>query len=92
MTQQVPNRVLGVDLNPSGAFPHPETGELLETKDEFIDAMNAIELRMSLMWIVRRKIREEFATRFDPYLPTRRKRSDKQELVVSCPRCGVAIE
>lgn len=73
-------------------FAHPETGELLDTKDEFIDAMNDVDLRMSPMWIVRRQLREEFASRFDPYLPMRRNRTDKQERVASCPRCGGDIE
>ena len=72
-------------------FVHPETGELLSTKDEFLDALNHIELRMSPMWIVRRQIREEFAKRFDPYLPARRNRSDKQERVALCPRCGGSV-
>lgn len=70
-------------------FPHPETGELLETKDDFISAMTHIDLRMSPLWIVRRKLREEFASRFDPYLPARRNRTDKQERVASCPAAGV---
>ena len=74
------------------AFPHPETGELLETKDQFIDAINEVELRMSPLWIVRRQIREAYADRFDPYLPARRNRTDKQARVASCPRCGGEIE
>lgn len=69
-------------------FAHPETGELLETKDQFVDAMNEIELRLSPMWIVRKKIREAFAERFDPYLPAKRNRTDKQDKVARCPRCG----
>jgi hypothetical protein len=74
------------------AFPHPETGELLSTKDEFIDAMNEVDLRMSPLWIVRRQLREEFSTRFDPYLPTRRSRTDKQARVARCPRCGGRLD
>lgn len=73
-------------------FVHPETGVVLETKDEFIDAMNEVELRMSPMWIVRRKIREAYAERFDPYLPSPRNRTDKQARVARCPRCGGDIE
>ena len=73
-------------------FPHPETGELLETKDEFLDAMNEVDFRMSPMWIVRRQLREEFARRFDPYLPARRSRTEKQERVARCPRCGGGVE
>jgi hypothetical protein len=73
-------------------FAHPETGEILETKDEFIDAMNDIELRMSPMWITRRKIREAFAERFEPTLPHPVYRTAKQERVARCPRCGGEIE
>jgi hypothetical protein len=73
-------------------FPHPETGELLETKDEFIDAMNEIDLRMSPMWLTRKQLREAFAERFDPYLPTPRNRTDKQARVARCPRCGGRLE
>lgn len=73
-------------------FVHPETGQVLETKDDFIDAINAVELRMSPMWILRRKIREAYAERFDPYLPVRRSRTEKQERVARCPRCGGDIQ
>ena len=73
-------------------FTHPETGELLETKDEFIDAMNEIELRLSPMWITRARIREAFAERFDPYLPVATRQTDKQQRVARCPRCGGSIE
>lgn len=73
-------------------FAHPETGELLETKDDFIEAMNDIELRMSPMWITRRKLREAFAERFDPTLPRPAYRSTTQEKVARCPRCGGRLE
>lgn len=73
-------------------FAHPETGEVLETKEEFLDALREIELRMSPMWVVRRRIREEYAERFDPYLPARRNRTDRQEKVARCPRCGGDVE
>lgn len=73
-------------------FAHPETGEILSTKDEFIEAMNEIELRMSPMWITRRKIREAYAERFEPTLPDRVYRTVTQEKVARCPRCGSGLE
>lgn len=76
----------------SETFVHPETGEVLSTKDEFLDAMNEIELRMSPMWIARRKLREAFAERFEPTLPHPAYRTDKQAKVALCPRCSGRLE
>lgn len=73
-------------------FTHPETGEILETKDEFIDAMNDVDLRMSPMWVLRRKLREAFTERFEPTLPSPVYRTVTQEKVARCPRCGVGLE
>lgn len=73
-------------------FAHPETGEVLETRDDFLEALNAIELRMSPMWVVRRKIREAFAERFEPTLPSPVYRTTTQEKVARCPRCGSRLE
>lgn len=73
-------------------FVHPETGEVLSTKEEFIDAMNDVELRMSPMWITRRKIREAYAERFEPTLPDRVYRTVTQAKVARCPRCGSGLE
>lgn len=72
-------------------FAHPETGEILATKDEFIDAMNEIELRMSPMWIVRRRLREAYADRFEPTLPSPVYRTVTQDKVARCPRCGSGL-
>ena len=73
-------------------FHHPETGEILTTKDEFLDAMNAIELRMSPMWITRRQLREAFADRFEPTLPSPVYRTVTQDKVARCPRCGSGLQ
>lgn len=74
------------------AFAHPETGEILETRDQFQDALTEIELRMSPMWIVRRQIREAYAERFDPTLPSPVYRTVTQEKVARCPRCGSRLQ
>lgn len=72
-------------------FPHPVTGVVLETKDQFLEALNEIELRMSPWWIARRKIREAFAERFEPTLPSPVYRTVTQEKVARCPRCGSGL-
>lgn len=73
-------------------FVHPETGEVLETKDDFVDALNEIELRMSPMWVVRRKLREAYADRFEPTLPSPVYRTVTQDKVARCPRCGSGLQ
>jgi hypothetical protein len=73
-------------------FVHPETGQVLETKDEFLDALNEIDLRMSPMWVVRRTLREAYADRFEPTLPSPVYRTVTQEKVARCPRCGSRLE
>jgi hypothetical protein len=73
------------------AFPHPETGELLETRAEFLAALNEVTERMDPLWRARRRIREAYAERFEPTLPERRRdRTETQERVYLCPRCGLA--
>ena len=72
-------------------FMHPETGQILETKDEFVTAMLDIDLRMSPMWVVRRQLREAFTDRFEPTLPDRVYRTVTQEKVARCPRCGAGL-
>ena len=67
---------------------HPETGEVLETKEDFQAALAAIEKRMEPFWSVRRTLREGYAERFPPVLPAARYRSPTQEKVARCPRCG----
>ena len=74
------------------AFVHPETGEVLSTKDEFLEALNEVELRMSPMWVVRRKLREAYAERFEPTLPSPVYRTVTQDKVARCPRCGSRLE
>ena len=72
-------------------FAHPETGEVLTTKEEFQDALTQIELRMSPMWVVRRKLREAYAERFEPTLPSPVYRTVTQDKVARCPRCGSGL-
>lgn len=74
---------------PFPPFPHPETGELLEAEAQFRAALEEINERLSPLWRVQRAIREAWAERFDPAeMPGRRYRTEKQERVTRCPRCG----
>lgn len=73
-------------------FVHPETGEVLETKEQFQDALTEIELRMSPMWVTRRKLREAYTERFEPTLPEAIYRTTTQDKVARCPRCGSRLE
>lgn len=69
-------------------FPHPETGELLVTLDDFRVALREIEERMAPLYRTRRSIREEMSERFTVELPPARSRTPTQEKVARCPRCG----
>lgn len=75
-----------VTSNP--AYVHPETGEVLATAEEWQAALAAIEERLAPLYRVRRALREEYAERFEPVLPAPRYRSQVQERVARCPRCG----
>lgn len=70
-------------------FSHPETGQILETREEFTAALSELEERLAPLYRVRRLIRENAAERFDaPDMPRPARRTAKQDLVVRCPRCG----
>ncbi len=70
-------------------YTHPETGEVLSTREDFNAALAAIEEKMAPMYRLRRLIRENAAERFDaPDMPRPARRTAKQDLVVRCPRCG----
>ena len=73
-------------------FAHPETGELLSTREEFRAALAEIEERMAPYYRVRRQIREAASERFDVHLPSARNRTPTQEKVARCPRCGGRLE
>lgn len=70
-------------------YIHPETGELLATDEEWRAALTAVEERLAPIYRVRRSLREEYASRFEAAaLPGRRGRTETQEKVARCPRCG----
>lgn len=73
-------------------FPHPETGEALASETDFRGALDELTERMAPLWRVRNLIREEWASRFPTAaMPSRRRdRTDTQERVYLCPRCGLA--
>jgi len=74
-------------------FAHPETGEILRTHSEFLDAIQEIEERLAPLYGVRRALRKEMAERFPPpEMPRPRERTATQDKVARCPRCGGRVE
>ena len=74
-------------------YVHPETGEILATEEDWRAALSAVEERLAPIYRVRRSLREEYASRFEAAaLPARRNRTDTQERVARCPRCGGRLE
>jgi hypothetical protein len=74
-------------------YVHPETGEVLATEDEWRAALAAVEERLVPIYRLRRQLLTERAVRFEaPELPPRRSRTDTQERIARCPRCGERLE
>lgn len=79
--------------SPSREYVHPETGEVLCTEDEWRAALDAIEERLAPIFRLRRQLLAERAVRFEPpELPPRRARTETQEKIARCPRCGERLE
>ena len=73
-------------------YVHPETGEVLCSQEEWRAALVAVEERLAPIYRVRRSLREEYAERFPaPELPRRSERTETQERVARCPRCGAKL-
>ena len=74
-------------------FPHPETGELLDSREDFLGALFAVEERLGYLFNLRRKIREGGGGKLPPiHQPRPRDRTVTQEKVARCPRCGGKLE
>lgn len=74
-------------------FPHPETGELLDSREDFENAMIVLGKRLDDVYRVLRPIRQEWAGRFEPpEQPAPRYRTPTQEKVARCPRCNRRLE
>lgn len=73
---------------------HPETGEVLETQKQFMAALAEIEERMAPLYRVRHQIRDAAAEKYPPaQMPKqRRHRTETQEKVARCPRCGTKLD
>ena len=79
----------GVSNGGTSHYVHPETGEVLATDEEWRAALAAVEERLAPLYRLRRDLREAHADRFEPAaMPERRYRSQTQEKVTRCPRCG----
>ena len=73
-------------------FVHPETGEVLSTQEEWRAALDALEEQLAPIYRVRRALRDAYTERFPaPELPPRVRRTDTQEKVARCPRCGGSL-
>lgn len=74
-------------------YIHPESGELLATEEEWRAALNDVEDRLAYLYRLRRSLRdgEEGALKVAE-LPEPRYRTDKQNAVARCPRCGGRLE
>lgn len=72
---------------------HPETGEVLETQKQFMAALAEIEERMAPLYRVRRQIRDAATEQFEAAgMPKQRRyRTETQEKVARCPRCGTKL-
>jgi hypothetical protein len=75
-------------------FTHPETGELLDSREEFEQAIAEYDERLRPIYRARNEIRREWAERFENETPQPRPRyrTEKQEKVARCPRCGGRLE
>ena len=69
---------------------HPETGELLATDEDWREALRVAEEKLSAHYRVVWALRDAVAERTEPAaMPERRRdRSEHQERVLRCPRCG----
>lgn len=81
-------------MNSQADFVHPETGELLATEEQWREALAAVEEQMAPLYRLRRVLRDAAAERFEPAAqPSRRRdRTETQERVARCPRCGTRLE
>jgi hypothetical protein len=74
-------------------FVHPETGEVLATEEDWRAALAAVEEQLAPIYRVRRVLREGYVETFPPPLmPPPRYRTEKQEKVARCPRCGGVLK
>jgi hypothetical protein len=74
-------------------FIHPETGEVLCSQEEWKAALVSVEERLAPIYRTRRTLREAYAERFPaPELPPKTRRTETQEKVARCPRCGERLE
>jgi hypothetical protein len=79
------------DQDRSMTFIHPETGEVLATEEEWKAALVSVNERLSVLYAVRRKL-WEYNLRPDVQLPPPRYRTEKQDQIARCPRCGMRID
>lgn len=73
-------------------FTHPETGELLSSREDFQKALADVAERMQPLYRLRRElVRENAEHVIAAALPPPTRRTPTQEKVAHCPRCGGVI-
>jgi hypothetical protein len=66
---------------------------VLATEEDWRAALAVVEEQLAPLYHVRRLLREEYFYRFSPpALPPPRYRTEKQEKIARCPRCGAKIK
>lgn len=75
------------------SYVHPETGEVLASDEDWQRAMRSLEEKLSPIYRQLWDLRREHAERFEPApIPRRSSRTDTQEKIARCPRCGGRLE
>jgi len=77
----------------SEGFTHPETGEMLSSREELLSAMKEVDERMSPLYTLKYALRAAYLEVSKPAeSPAPRYRTPTQEKVARCPRCGGRLE
>ena len=58
------------------------------TEAEYREQLNRLEEQLTAVYRERRKLTEQYAEEHPPVLPPRRRRTETQQRIGFCPRCG----
>lgn len=61
-------------------------------ESEYREKLNLLEEQLSEVYRLRRRLQEEFADGHPPVLPPPRYRTDAQQRIARCPRCGGRLD
>lgn len=75
------------------SYAHPLTGEVLETEAEFSEAIREMEQALAPSRNAYYDLIRARSERFEAWMPMKRRhRTETQEKVTRCPRCGGRID